>query len=316
MVFRKDVLAAIAVCLSIVFAHAAEPKREIVDASGRSHTIGDISRIITIGGAVTEIVHALGMGERIVAVDITSTYPASVQKSPSIGYMRALAPEGVLSLSPTLVLAIEGSGPPDAVAVLARAGVPFVLVPEGYDEAGVLRKIRFVAEVLGLKQRGEQIAAAVAADFALVAEARAAIAKRQRAIFVLTIGNGTPTVAGEMTSADGIFRLAGIENAIGGINGFKPAAPEAMVAAQPDVIVTLHERGHALTPEAMFALPAFKGTPAAKAGRLIAVPSYYLSFGPRAAHAARNLLAAFYPDAGLPPLPARPWTPSPATGKQ
>lgn len=307
MRFRQSAIAAVLVCVSAGLAGAAEQKREIVDAGGRTHTIGDTSRIITIGGAVTEIVHALGFGDRIVAVDITSTYPESVRNAPSIGYMRALAPEGVISLSPTLILAIEGSGPPDAVTVLARAGVPFVLVPEGYDEAAVLRKVRFVAEVLGVKASGEEVAAAIAEDFASLAKARAAIARRQRAIFVLTIGNGAPTVAGEKTSADGILRLAGVENGISGLNGFKTAAPEAVIAAQPDAIVTMIERGHGLTPEAFFQLPAFNGTPAAKAKRLIPVPSYYLSFGPRAAHAARDLLAAFYPETGIPALPARPW---------
>lgn len=297
-------------CASLLFllspAHAGA--WTIKDASGRNVEIASTSRIVTIGGAVTEIVYALGFGDRVVAVDITSTYPAVVKSRASVGYMRALSPEGVLSLTPNLVLAIEGSGPPDAIEVLSRASVPFVLVPEGYDEASVLRKVRLVAQALGVAEQGEAMAKAIAEDFATLAAVRAKIAARRSAVFVLAIGNGTPTVAGEHTSAEGIFRLSGVDNAIRGMNGYKNATAEATLAAQPQAVVTMLERNHGLGADVMFALPAFAGTPAAREKRLFSVPSYYLSFGPRAAHAAHDLAAAIYPELSLPQLPPRPWT--------
>jgi iron complex transport system substrate-binding protein len=264
----------------------------VKDGAGRTHEIADVSRIVTIGGAVTEIVYALGFGDRVIAVDITSTYPAAATKSkPSVGYMRALSPEGVLALAPKIILAIEGSGPKDAVEVLSRASVPFVVVPEGYDEASVLRKVRFVAQALGVPEKGEAMAKQIAEDFAAVTAMRAKI-----------------TIAGEHTSAEGIFKLAGVDNAIRGLHGYKPATPEATQAAQPQAVVTLFERNHGLGEDVMFALPAFAGTPAAREKRLISIPSYYLSFGPRAAHAAQKLAASVYPELALPQLPPRPWT--------
>jgi iron complex transport system substrate-binding protein len=281
----------------------------VKDAAGRTVKVGDTSRIVTIGGAVTEIVYALGFGDRVVAVDITSTYPASVKSKGNVGYMRALAPEGVLSLAPTVVLAIEGSGPTDAVDVLSRASVPFVLVPEGYDEASVLRKIRFVAQALGVPDKGEQLAKTVREDMAAAKRDIAAkIADKRSAIFVLATGNGTPTVAGEHTSVDGILKLASIENAMKAVSGFKPATSEATLAAQPDAVIMLYERSHALGDDALFAIPAFAGTPAAKAKRLALIPSYYLAFGPRTGHAMRDLAAKIYPELDLPKLPPRPWT--------
>jgi iron complex transport system substrate-binding protein len=222
--------------------------------------------------------------------------------------MRALSPEGVLSLTPSVVLAIEGSGPPDAIEVLTRASVPFALVPEGHDEAAALKKIRFVAAALGVPEKGEVLARRVAEDFAAVSAMRTKISVRRTAVFVLAVGNGTPTIAGEHTSAEGIFKLAGAENAIKGMTGYKPATAEAMLAAAPQAVITMIERGHGLGPDVLFALPAFAGTPAAKDKRLISVPSYYLTFGPRTAHAARDLAAALYPELDLPKLPPRPWT--------
>ena len=280
----------------------------VKDVAGRTHEIADVSRIVTIGGAVTEIAYALGFGERVIAVDITSTYPVSVKSKPSIGYMRALSPEGVLALAPKVILAIEGSGPKDAVEVLSRASVPFVIVPEGYDETGVLRKVRFVAQALGVPEKGEAMAKQIAEDFAALSAMRAKIASRRSAVFVLAVGNGSPTIAGEHTSAEGIFKLAGVENAIRGLNGYKPATPEATQAAQPQAVITLFERNHGLEADVMFALPAFAGTPAAREKRLVSIPSYFLSFGPRAAHAAQKLAASIYPELSLPQLPPRPWT--------
>ena len=297
-----------AVMLAAVAQNAVAGAWAVKDASGRTVEIADTSRIVTIGGAVTEIVYALGFGDRVVAIDLTSTFPAAARARPSIGYMRALSPEGVLSLGPTVVLAIEGSGPPDALEVLTRAAVPFALVPEGYDEGSVLKKIRFVAAALGVPEQGEALAKTVSEDFAAVTAMRAKITMQRSAVFVLAVGNGTPTVAGSHTSAEGIFKLGGVENAIKGMSGYKPATAEATLAAAPQAVITMIERGHGLSPEVMFALPAFAGTPAAKDLRLVSVPSYYLTFGPRTAHAARDLAAQIYPELALPKLPPRPWT--------
>ncbi|MCW5680125.1 MAG: ABC transporter substrate-binding protein [Xanthobacteraceae bacterium] len=304
----KRVLVFAAVLIGVVSHSALAGGWSVKDASNRQVEISDTSRIVTIGGAVTEIVYALGFGDKVVAIDLTSTYPPEVKQRPSVGYMRALSPEGVLSLAPTVVLAIEGSGPPDAIEVLTRASVPFALVPEGYTEEAVLKKIRFVAAALGVPAKGEELAKLVAEDFAALTALRAKITARRNAIFVLAVGNGTPTVAGEHTSAEGIFALGGVDNAIKGLHGYKPATVEATLASHPQTVVTMLERGHGLGPEVLFALPAFNGTPAAKDKRLVSVPSYYLSFGPRTAHAARDLAAAVYPELKLPQLPPRSWT--------
>ncbi len=79
----------------------------------------DTSRIVSIGGAITEILYALGLEQRIVAVDSTSFYPPqALREKPNVGYMRQLSPEGVLGLNPSLILATEGAGPKETVAVL------------------------------------------------------------------------------------------------------------------------------------------------------------------------------------------------------
>ena len=103
-------------------------------------------RIVSIGGAVTEILYALGMERHIAAIDTTSLYPPRAPaEKPNVGYMRQLSPEGVLGLAPTLILAIEGAGPKETMAVLEAARVPLVLIPDPYSGEGILEKIRTVA---------------------------------------------------------------------------------------------------------------------------------------------------------------------------
>src|SRR5262245_15288290 len=110
----------------------------IVSMSG---ALADASRIVSVGGAATEILYALGLEARVIAVDTTSLYPArALKEKPNVGYMRQLSPEGVLGLAPTLILAAEGSGPKEAVAVLEAAAVPFVQIPDRFTGDGILEK--------------------------------------------------------------------------------------------------------------------------------------------------------------------------------
>jgi iron complex transport system substrate-binding protein len=309
------------VCSMLLFAcvpcaDAAGAARMVTGADGRTTEIRDTSRIVTIGSDVTEIVFALGHGGEVVAVDQTSTFPAAVRAKPNVGYMRALSSEGVIAVAPGLILATAGSGPPNVIEILSRAAIPFVVVPEGHDEQSVLRKIELIARVLGEEERGKAMTNAIAEDFRALQAMRERIGKKRKGIFVFAVGGGTPTVGGSKTAADGIFTLGGVENAMHEITGYKPAVAEATLAAAPDAVITMTERNHSLDADTMFALPAFAGTPAARAKRLVSIPSYYLNFGPRAAHAARNLAAAVYPELGLPALPARPWTNAGTAGEK
>ncbi|WP_164135326.1 ABC transporter substrate-binding protein, partial [Stenotrophomonas maltophilia] len=79
------------------------------------------------GGAITEIVYALGLEGRLVGIDSTSLYPQqALKEKANVGYMRQLSAEGVLGLNPELILATEGAGPKETISVLSAAKVPIV----------------------------------------------------------------------------------------------------------------------------------------------------------------------------------------------
>lgn len=266
------------------------------------------ARIVSIGGAVTEILFALGVGDRIVAVDQTSQYPAATRALPQVGYSRALSPEGVLSVGPSLIIATEGAGPKSTLDVLKAAAVPLVIVPEGHTPEGVVEKIGIIARAVGEEEKGRALAAAVSADFAAVEQEVARLPGRPRVVFVLSASGGTAVVGGAGTSADAMLALAGAENVMKDINGYKPAVDEAAMTAQPDAVVVMKGGGQDLPAETIFALPAFMGTPAAKDNRLVSMwGSYLLGFGPRTPQATLDLARALHPGATLAALPPRPW---------
>ena len=155
---------------------AARADVTVTDATGRKITVTDTSRIVSIGGDVTEILYALNAGDKIVAVDSTSQYPADVMKTKKvIGYMRALPAEGVLAANPTLILAAKDAGPAEVVALLKASSVPYVEVPDDQTPEGAAAKIRFVASVVGAQAEGEALAKGLEQDFKQLAELRAKI---------------------------------------------------------------------------------------------------------------------------------------------
>jgi iron complex transport system substrate-binding protein len=276
------------------------------DAAGREVAVADASRIVAIGGAVTEILYALGLSERIVAIDTTSLFPASALKEkPNVGYMRALSAEGVLGLNPSLVLAIDGAGPKETVSVLEQAAVPFVRVPDRYTGDGIVEKIKMIAEVTGAKVRGETLSCEVGGDLAEMAKLRAKVTKPRKVMFVISFLNGKPMVAGRNTAADGIIKLAGGVNAMDAYEGYKQIADEAVIAAGPDTVLVMQRPQDNLDAATVFSNAAFSATPAAAQKSFVSMDGLYLlGFGPRTAKAARDLAAQLYPALGREALPS------------
>lgn len=253
-------------------------------------------RVITLGGSVTEIAVALGAEGRLVARDTTSTYPETIETLPDVGYIRALSPENVLALDPDLIIAEGDAGPPEAVEVLRSAGIPFILVPEATDPAGVGAKIKAVAEALALPDAGATLAAEVQAQLDTAAARAAAVMAPRRVLFVLSLQGGAVMAGGEGTEAEGIIRLAGGENAATGFKGYKPMTDEAVLAARPDAILMMDREGNlAISNAEILAQPALSQSPAAQTESIIRLDGMLLlGFGPRTPAAAEALRGALY----------------------
>lgn len=245
-------------------------------------------RIVTAGGTVTEIVFALGQGSRVVGVDVSSLYPAEAQKGrPSVGYVRQLSAEGVLSLAPDLVLTTADAGPPAVLEQLAGAKVRVETVPSGNTWEAAEARIAFVGQVLGVPDQARALTAKLDASRAKVETLKTA--KSARVLFVYARGAGVTAVSGTGTEADAIIALAGGVNAVTAYQGYRPFTPEALAAAKPDVVLLTTRGLESLGgKDGLAALPGFGEV--LKTARVEAMDDLLLlGFGPRLGEAVETL---------------------------
>ncbi|TIP89256.1 MAG: hemin ABC transporter substrate-binding protein [Mesorhizobium sp.] len=285
--FRMALGAAIG--LSLAFA-ALLPAR----ATEGTEVFADPSKIAAIGGSITEIVFALGEEDRLVARDSTSRYPEAALKLPDVGYMRQLSPEGVLSVNPSGILALHGSGPKQAVDVL-KTSVPFIEVPERYDRQSILEKIHIVGKALGADGKADALAAEIDAKLKAAEKQTASIKDRKRVLFVLSMQGGKILASGSDTAADGIIKLSGGVNAVEGFSGYKQLSDEAVITARSDVILMMNNAGLGVSDDELFANPSIRSTPAGAARKVVRMDGgYLLGFGPRTADVIHDLAASLY----------------------
>ena len=256
----------------------------------------DTSRLVSIGGSLTEIVFELGKEDSLVGRDSTSMFPPEATELPDVGYMRQLAPEGVLSVAPTSILMLEGSGPPEALDVLQKASVPIVLVPETFDREGILRKIHFTGAALGEEEKADELAEKVSRDIEAAEKLTADITEPKRVLFILSMQGGRVLASGTNTAANGVIEMAGGVNVIQEFEGYKQISDEVLTKVQPDVILMMNrsEQLDAHNAEIM-ANPALAATPAAVNGKIVRMDGgYLLGFGPRTGEAVRDLATELY----------------------
>lgn len=256
------------------------------------------SAIVSVGGPVTETIYALGEQDRLVGRDTTSVYPPEANDLPNVGYMRALSAEGVLSLSPDLILARSTSGPPETLDQLAASSVPIVLVEDKFSTAAVLSSVETIGAALGATEKADELVSEIRDEFAALERDLAGNNQKKRVLFVLSLDGGRMNAAGANTGANGIIELAGGLNVFADdFNSYKPVDAEAVIQAAPDVIVMMEPRGEHSTREAdIMGMPAVALTPAGQSGAFVTIPGAALGFGPRTASFARQLHQALYPD--------------------
>jgi iron complex transport system substrate-binding protein len=283
-------------CLPAALPVHAESGRTVTDGLGRSVRIAEEpKRIVTLGSDVTEIVYALGEGERIIAVDRGSRFPEDANTKLNVGYRRQLAAEGIVSLSADLILAAEDIGPPEVVDVLRSLNVPIVFTPEDNSGEGIRRKIEIVARTLGREAQGEELAASILANLDEAAASAAAVPEEKRKKVVFFHGLVRLTAAGDGTAADAIIKLAGGRNPMDEVKGYKVASEERLVELAPDVILMMSDGRGGPTADEVFSNRALAATPAARTRSLIVLDgAYMIGFGPRTADAVRELSSALY----------------------
>ncbi|MEO0829508.1 MAG: ABC transporter substrate-binding protein, partial [Pseudomonadota bacterium] len=144
------------------FASSANP-------SGSAEPADGPVRIVVAGGAVTETLYALGLGDRIIAADTTSMFPEAAMKLPKVGYLRQLSAEGVLAMRPDHILLGQGAGPAAAVEQIKSSGLPVSDISSGWTPDSVTGMVRDIGAAIGSPEAADTLATEIDADFAELA---------------------------------------------------------------------------------------------------------------------------------------------------
>lgn len=254
-------------------------------------------RIITAGSAITETVCALGDCDKIIASDRTSTYPAAIQKLPSIGYRSGINAEGILSLKPTMVIVEKDYVEESVLQLLSSAPLKLVIIDRKLNFQDTKQMVQQIATALNKQSDANKLITKIENE---LEEVKLLLEKKSTTPKVLCIYNrGTATISagGSETFAE-ILKYAGAENAFSNIEGYKALNTEAVIKANPDYLLMVSTGLESLGGiEGVLKLPGIPLTTAGKKKQIIAVESLKLTnFGPRFGEALKEVVLQVHPE--------------------
>ena len=244
-------------------------------------------KIVSLNGAITEILADLGEENNLVGVDVTSTYPTSVkEKAKDLGHVRSLSIEALLALKPTKVFATDKDLTPEQIAQLKNAGISVEIVKQDFSVEGTKELVKTIATSLH-KTDYEAINTKIDTDL----KALKPLATKPKVLFIYARGAGNLMVAGKNTPMEKIIAIAGGENAISEFEDFKPLTPEAVVKGNPDYILMFDKGLESIGGvDGVLKLEGVATTNAGKNKKIIAMDGALLSgFRPRVGQAAVQL---------------------------
>ena len=284
----------------------ATPMQVLAAVSDAGKPVVKARRIVSVGGALTEIVYALGAQGELVGVDTTSLYPVVAQQLPQVGYARTLSAEGVLSLAPTQLIATEEAGPQAVLRQVRDAGVPVAVLNANNQFEGLLERVKQVGQITGRADSAARLAQALQQQWdGALGKVRqrspSPVQSAVRVLFILAHAPNQVMVGGRQTGADAMLAYAGAVNVmggqggLGGFAGYKPLTPEAVIAARPDIVLVTDQGLKASGGvDGILKLPGLAQTPAGRKHRIVSLEAMLLlGFGPRMPQALAELDAAF-----------------------
>lgn len=288
---------------SVVTAGSTQPTPTlpvtITSADGNPVTITDVSRIVPLWSSISEVAFSLGLGANVVARDIATTFPEA-QHLPLVTQSHDVSAEAVLSLSPTVVLAQDDTGPPEALDAIRNAGVPVVVIASPTDIDDIAPRIRTIASALGVPAEGEALIERTEKEIVAVQRTIPQDVTPPKVAFLYMRGSaGVYLIGGPRSGADSMIKAAGATDAgtaMGLTKTFTPITSEGLVQAAPDVILMtttgLESVGGI---DGLVKIPGIAQTPAGQNRRVVTEEDGLLySFGGRTPLALRGLIDALY----------------------
>ncbi|CEJ66145.1 MULTISPECIES: ABC transporter substrate-binding protein [Citrobacter] len=252
-------------------------------------------RLVVAGGSLSELIYAMGVGNRVVGVDETTSYPPETAALPHIGYWKQLSSEGILSLHPDSFITWQDAGPQIVLDQLRAQKVNVVTLPRvPATVEQMYANIRELAQTLRIPEQGETLIDRIRQRLDRVQHSVAAKNAPVKAMFILSAGGSAPQVAGKGSVADAIMTLAGAQN-VATHAQYKSYSAESLIAANPEVIVVTSQMVDGDL-NRLSAIAGITHTAAWKNQRIVAVDqALILGMGPRVADAVEALHQQFWP---------------------
>ncbi|MGC5342770.1 heme/hemin ABC transporter substrate-binding protein [Streptomyces sp. DT171] len=277
----------------------------VTSADGTRTTITSADRVVPLTGSLSEIVFTLGLGDRVVARDITATFEQAA-KLPVVTRAHDVSAESVLSLRPTVVLADTTTGPAEAIDQIRDAGIPLVVVEPAKELADVGRRIDTVAQVLGVKAAGTTLKTRTQARVDAVRKTVPAPkdGRKPRVAFLYLRGSASVyLLGGRESGASSLLEAAGAVDA-GKASGlrkdFTAITSEALAKAAPDAILVMSKGLDSVGGvDGLVKIPGVAETPAGLDRRIVSIDDgVLLNYGPRTDRVLTELVEQLYPKSG------------------
>lgn len=262
-------------------------------------------RIVSLDSTTTEILFALGVGERLVGRDMASYYPIEAQKISSIGYKYRLNSEGILSLNPDLILGQDDVKPETVLQQVSSYGIPLDLVSDINSCEKSQHYISKLGDLMQKQTEASQLISKMKGHLDQLESAQKQLQQEnqytpQKVLMLYVRGQKTQFIMGKGTGASEMIQIAGAKNVAESIYGTKPITSEALAAMNPDIVIFFKKGIESIGGvKSISQLPGMTFTQAGKNERFIIMDDLYLAnYGPRCGAAAYDLFKAIYQQEG------------------
>jgi iron complex transport system substrate-binding protein len=268
----------------------------LTDDEGAQVTIpSNPTRIVSLTPAATEILFAVGAGDRVVAkVEDITPWPPEADDLPVVATFQGVELERIVDLTPELVIAGGvGFTDPDAVAQLRRLRIPVVVVYADSTE-GAFHDIELIGDAVGESAAARDLTASMRAAFDQVEAATAGLPKPK--VFYEIDATSKIYTAAEGSVYAEMLQLAGSNPLL--TDSSYEISLEEIVAFDPEIILL---GSPFTTPEQVAERPGWGGLTAVRNGKIIPVNDTIITRpGPRLVEGLRELARAIHPDVDLP----------------
>ena len=274
-------------------APSEEKSITVTDQKNREITVeGNVEKIVSLAPSNTEILFALGLGDKIVGVTDYCNYPAEAGEIEKMGGFEGANVERIIEAAPDVVFSTTVSQ--ETVETLDLAGIAVIVIdPQSFDN--VYDGIRIIGQVCGVESAAVALVNSMKDSITTITDKLSAIALEDRKVVYYEIWHDPPMTVGPNTFLNEVLNMAGVFNLAADAESDWPTySSEVILEKNPDVILLGHGGQGA---EEVASRPGWATINAVKNQRVVAIDADIFSRpGPRIVEAIQFLAEYAYPD--------------------